>query len=131
VLTLALAVSCGPADPTPVPDPPRPIDVGVVQLVDAYRTQPAVADSAYTGRLIRVRLESYTRYPGGIGVDWGMPDAHPIVVFECSPPADLTGPVVVEGVCRGRVKDGRLRAAGVRWYLLVEGCTLLPQPPPR
>lgn len=120
------ALGCGPSATTTSDEPVPPVAISLTDLVEAYRFQPDVADSAYTGRRVRVSLSTYRVLPDGIGVEWGKPESPPIVLFRCEPPRK-TQPIIVTGVCRGRVKDDRPRAAAVRWYLLVDQCSWVPQ----
>ena len=121
---LCFALGCGPSTTSADREPP-PIDISSTALIEAYRFRPEVAESAFTGRRIRVHVEDYRVFEDSVGVDSGMPDSPPLLVFLCLPPAP--GPLVIEGRCRGRVEDGRPRAAGVRWYLLVDQCSWVPQ----
>jgi hypothetical protein len=126
VLTLALAVSCGPV-PKPTVEAP-PLVVSPRRLVEVYRSEPTVADAAYTNRRVRVRLTAYVPVQGGVGYEWGMDGASPVIVFLGQRPPEDNRPLTVEGTCRGRVMDGRTRGAGIRWYLMVDGCTIRPAP---
>lgn len=78
-------------------------------LVREYRTDPDNARLTFTGHIVRVKVT--TAKTAGRRVEWKLvyrdPPVEPVLVFEFAEPTHFKAPGWIEGVCRGRVDDGK------------------------
>lgn len=119
-----LCFGCGPL-PEPTKKVREPDAVGIESLVDVYHADRRY----YDGRKIRVVLDakSYRVSSGQVEARLCGPDS--IVLFSVSRkeevPDDNSHSLEIVGICRGRIRDGRIRCSdGIRidWHVLVDSC---------
>lgn len=117
-----VALGCGSS----VPTRKAAKQVGWVELVGHYRDDRAGADREYLRQTVSVYLprKSFRADRNRIEAFFGLPNTPGALVFECRNPAPDHGPILVTGICRGIIIDGIERANGVRWFVLMENCTV-------
>ena len=116
-----LAVGCG------IPEPPTPLTVRPSDLVKAYRDSPSVADTAYTGVIIRLNVANAERDVLPDRLVWRLfanTTTEPVLIFVFDGQVPDPSPdLVIIGRCRGRTHDGKARELpGFVFFVRVEGC---------
>jgi hypothetical protein len=113
--------------------------VDVRELALRYKDNPAGADLAFTGQNLIVLVEVFDRKKAAdpttlnYQIGYGAATYPATVSFRFDPkhpvPADLKAPCWVEGLCRGRVEDGKDRGvAGFTFTVIVTGCRIATPP---
>lgn len=109
------------------------------ELALRYKDNRAGADLAFTGQRVTVLVEVFDRKadadPAVLNyqIGYGAVPYPPTVSFRFAPetkiPAGLKAPCWVEGLCRGRVEDGKDRGVpGYTFTVVVTGCRIATPP---
>ncbi len=127
LVPILLCAACGPTHPPTIPIDESPALTSPGALWRNFRDNRDAGQ--YTGRRVQVVLSagSYEKAPGGINwwSDNNRRTMPPTIVFGCLlPPTDGKADLIVVGIVRGRVSDGKRRIDGTAWYVLVTDCTI-------
>lgn len=117
---------CRPPDP-----PPEVTTVAPGALVRNYRDTPNLANDTWRDRRVSIRLDPGTYAVSGQEVHWfAFVGRAPAIVFYCNhEPPSQSQTVVVNGICRGMIRDRKDHGPNIDFTVRVEGCTVMVLPP--
>lgn len=123
---ILLVFGCGPSPETQKSR--EPDVVGVESLVDSYHA----GRRYYDNRTIRVVLDAHTYRTSSGQVEGRLCGPDSMVLFlmidKEKIPNDDSHHLEIVGICRGRIRDGRIRCNDtirIDWYVSVDSCRIV------